>query len=566
MLIIYQGNIMIKKKSMRSILYIFLLFLLFLAGGCAGIANTADKEVTQSKEKPPLIPQPVSVEWTQGEFSFNDDTSIYTVPEFEGIAVMMAEKFQRINNAPLSINTFSTPRVSNAIIVIQDYQMQDYGKEAYQLTVTPERIFIRAAEKKGAFYAFQTLRQMLPHDIERQDPVNISWEIPGVQILDYPRFTWRGYMLDSARHFQTIDEIKRIIDLLALHKINRFHWHLIDDQGWRMDIPQYPKLTEISAFRPNANAFLNYIPSDSADNYGGYYTHEEIHELVKYASQRNITIIPEIEMPGHTLSSLMAYPELSCRGKEPGELGETWIYKDVYCAGNEDTFTFLEDVLDIVFELFPSPWIHVGGDEVPKDRWQECPKCQSRIEEEGLRDEEELQSYFMRRMEEYLSKNGRQLIGWDDIMEGGLSDSAIVQTYREPEFGINAANMGNQVIFSTHLFVYFDYNHEGTPITKTYSFEPVTEDIHPDKVDNILGIEACQWLGNVSRRYLENTGEIMPAQRIEYQTFPRLLAMSEVAWSPREARNWNNFQCRLRRYRTRLDRLGVNYYPVQQME
>jgi hexosaminidase len=405
------------------------------------------------------------------------------------------------------------------------------------------------------------LRQLLSAEIERDAPVaGVGWCVPCGKIEDRPRFAWRGYMLDSARFFQPVEFIKRTIDLLALHKLNRFHWHLVDDQGWRLEIRSHPELTRIGAFRPNANARLNYLPKDPGDRYGGYYTQDEVREIVAYARARHVTIIPEIEMPGHCLSALVTYPDLSCRGETPSELGDAWIYRDVYCAGSEATFAFLEDVLTEAIELFPSPWIHVGGDECPKDRWKECPKCQARIRAEGLKNEDELQSYFIRRVESFLNHQGRRLIGWDDILQGGLPPRATVQTYRDIEYGIEAANQGRDLIVSTHLYCYLDYDYQGMPVEKSYSFEPAFSDIATEQANHLLGIEGCQWLGNVSRLYLESTGKVMPVSRIEYQTYPRLLALAEVAWSPREARDWNDFRMRLNRYGERLDAMGVGYY------
>lgn len=545
---------------------ILLLHLLMLTACCLVACSSRTKPFPgeQSADSIPrtLIPQPVSVAWKPGVFVINADTILCSAPEFVAIANAMARQFRRATGFPLEVVSPGTANAANAIYLLMDRSLEAQGDEAYRIEVMPRQIRLSAPRRPGAFYACQTLRQLLPHAIEETRPSEaVAWNVPCVDIVDSPRFSWRGYMLDSARHFQTPDEIKRLMDLLALHKINRLHWHLIDDQGWRLPVPAYPELIRQAAFRPNANAFLNYRPKESPDNYGGYYSHEEIRALVAYAQERNITVVPEIEMPGHTLAALVAYPELSCRGTRPGELGETWIYKDVYCAGNDDTFVFLEAVLDVVLDLFPSSWIHVGGDEVPKDRWQECPKCRERIRKEGLRNEAELQGYFMRRIESYLQKHDRILIGWDDIMEGGLSPSAMMQTYREPRYGIEAAQRGNRVIFSTHLYVYFDYSHEATPVEKTYSFDPVTEDLAPETARNIVGIEGCQWLGNVSRRHLEATGEIMPARMIEHNSFPRLLALAEIAWSPKEARNWGDFRERLREYRHRLDLLEVHYYP-----
>jgi len=536
-------------------------FLWHLLTGCHVFQYKESTGITEDAGPRAIIPRPVSLEWKRGAFIFDADTVIFASPELIQTADFISNHLHRAAGFAITVLPLTSQKSSGSIMLVMDDLPDQFGDEAYRLSISPRRIIISARHNHGAFNAFQTLRQMLPDSIENREPSDADvWSVPCVEILDYPRFSWRGYMLDSARHYQTPDEIRRILDLLALHKINRFHWHLVDDQGWRLEIPEYPGLTSTAAFRPNANAFLNYRPSEVSDHYGGYYSRDDIRSLVSFAAERHITIVPEIEMPGHTLAVLMAHPELSCSGKTPSQTGETWIYKDVYCAGNDAVFVFLENVLDVVFELFPSPWIHVGGDEVPKDRWRECPRCRARIHSEGLRDETELQSYFMRRIEKYLHQHDRKLIGWDDIMEGGLSPSATIQTYREPRYGIEAANRGNNVIFSTHLYVYFDYSHEGTPVEKTYSFDPVTEEIQPDALGNILGIEACQWLGNVSRRHLENTGEIMPVKNIEYQSFPRLLALSEIAWSPRALRDWNDFRARLKIYKTRLDKLGVNYF------
>ncbi len=510
----------------------------------------------------PVIPRPAAMHEERGSFHLTGKTVILADRSVWSEAELLAQSLRPATTFPMPVEEIHSGGIVDCAIVLRlDSALEDGGDEGYTLLVSPDRIEIAASAPAGVFHGCQTLRQLLPHEIERDRPVSgVGWSVSCGKIEDCPRFAWRGYMLDSARFFQPVEYIKRTIDLMARHKLNRFHWHLVDDQGWRLEIRSHPELTKVGAFRPNANARLNYLSKDPADRYGGYYTQDEVREIVAYARARHVTIIPEIEMPGHCLSALVTYPKLSCRGETPAELGDAWIYRDVYCAGSEATFAFLEDVLIETIKLFPSPWIHVGGDECPKDRWKECPKCQARIRAEGLKDEDELQSYFIQRVESFLDVRGRRLIGWDDILQGGLPPRAAVQTYRDMEYGVEAANQGHDLIVSTHLYCYLDYDYQGTPVEKSYSFEPAFPEIASDRANRILGIEGCQWLGNVSRLYLESTDEVMPVSRIEYQTYPRLLALAEVAWSPREARDWNDFWTRLRKYGERLDAMGVGYY------
>ncbi len=509
----------------------------------------------------PVIPRPAAMKALEGAFTITSDTTIHADEHSWDVAVRFADALRRATGFVLLLQVHDPEQdTSNAITVSVDAEREELGDEGYTLRVTPKRIDIAARTRAGAFYACQTLRQLLPAEIEQSKPVSgVTWTLPCVEIEDAARFGWRGCMLDSARHFQNKEYIKRFIDLLALHKMNRLHWHLADDQGWRVEIESRPKLTEVAAFRPNANARLNYLPKEPSDRYGGFHTQEDLREIVAYAKDRHVTLVPEIEMPGHCLASLMAYPELSCTGT-PSELGDRWIYNDVYCPGNDETFAFIEDVLSEVVELFPSPWIHIGGDECPKDRWQACPKCQERIKKEGLKDEHELQSYFVRRVEAMLHEKGRRLIGWDEILEGGLAPRATVQSWRNMEHGQTAATQGHDVVMSPTSHCYLDYDYEKTPVQKTHSFEPIPPGLAADNVHHILGVECCMWLGNVSRRHLEKTGEILPTSGIEYQAFPRLIALAEVGWSPKDARDWHDFRERLRRHGERLDALNVGYY------
>ncbi len=376
-----------------------------------------------------------------------------------------------------------------------------------------------------------------------------SLSLPQIHIVDKPRFRWRGVHLDSSRHFFPKEWVKKLIDLAAYYKLNTFHWHLTDDQGWRLEVKKYPRLTEVGAWRRET--------MEDGEPYGGFYTQEDIKEVVDYARRRFITIVPEIEMPGHSLAALAAYPELSCTGG-PFKVGTEWgVMNDVFCAGSEETFTFLENVLAEVSELFPGEFIHIGGDEVPKLRWKNCVRCQARIKAEGLKDESELQSYFIKRVEAFLHSRGRRLIGWDEILEGGLAPRATVMSWRGVAGGIEAARSGHDVVMSPTSHCYFDY-YQGRveepkaiggflPIDKVYSFEPIPPGLKPEEAAHILGAQANLW-----------TEYIATPEHAEYMLFPRLWALAEVVWSLKE-KNWADFENRLRAHYDRLALRGVNY-------
>ncbi|HOF41200.1 MAG TPA: beta-N-acetylhexosaminidase [Candidatus Hydrogenedentes bacterium] len=506
----------------------------------------------------PLIPQPSQVQRADGHVQLTAETALVA----DGAPGESCD-FLRMLLAPAT--GFSFPAAASAegrpaIVLRIDSALEHLGSEGYRLDVAPAGITLAASTPTGLLYASQTLRQLLPAQIESSEPVpGVAWTVPCVQIEDTPRFGWRSCMLDSARHFQDKAFVKRFIDLLASYKMNRLHWHLADDQGWRVEIDARPRLAQVSARRPNANARLNYLPKEPSDNYGGCHSKDDLREIIAYAAARGIMIVPEIEMPGHCLAALMAYPELSCTG-QPEILGEQWIYPDVFCAGNDETFEFIEAVLAEVVELFPSPWIHIGGDECPKTRWKACPKCQARMKAEGLATEDELQSYFVRRAEAILEKHGRRLIGWDEILEGGLAPRATVQLWRSMDGGLAAANLGHDVVMSPTSHCYLDYNYETTPVSKTYSFEPLPAELEPAKIKHILGVECCMWLGQVSRRHLEATGEILPPSGIFYQVCPRMIALSEVGWSPQNTRDWADFAARLKAHGERLNLRDINYF------
>jgi hexosaminidase len=406
----------------------------------------------------------------------------------------------------------------------------------------------------GLFYGVQTLRQLIP----ARGPAGRR-AIPAVTVVDRPRFRYRGMHLDVARHVFPVRFIERYIDLLARYKLNVFHWHLTDDQGWRIEIRKYPRLTEVGAWRRETVREKNLEPYiGDGIPYGGFYTQAQVREIVSYARRRHVTVIPEIELPGHAQAALAAYPELACT-PGPFEVRTTWgVDEDVFCP-TERTFAFLEDVLTEVLALFPSPYIHIGGDEVPKIRWEESAEAQAVMRREGLKDEHELQSWFIRRIERFLTARGRRLIGWDEILEGGLAPQATVMSWRGTAGGVAAAQQGHDAVMTPGSHLYFDY-YQGdpafeplaigglTPLEKVYAYEPIPDTLTPAEAGHILGAQANVWT-----EYLKT-----PAQ-VEYMALPRMLALAEVVWSPREARDWAGFARRLSPELSRLDRLGVNY-------
>jgi hexosaminidase len=466
---------------------------------------------------------------------------------------------------PVAVNA-AGPFPAGGILIHVDSTMAASGREAYSLSVTSAQVCVRAATAAGVFYGIQTLLQLMPPEVydTLMRAANRPFEIPAVTINDAPRFPYRGMHLDVSRHFFPASFIKRYIDLLALHKFNVFHWHLTDDNGWRLEIQRYPGLTEIGAWRVDRMgvAWTERQPPQPGERatYGGFYTQEEVREIVAYAAQRQITVIPEIEMPGHTSEVLAAYPQLSCTGGpfyvQPGGY---WPNIDIFCAGNEEVFTFIEGVLDEVFRLFPAPYVHLGGDEANKTRWKECRKCQARIRAERLKDEQELQSYFMKRVERFVRSRGKTVIGWDEILEGGLPPEAVVMSWRGFEGGIEAARQGHDVIMTPTSHCYFDYVQANpkfepeptgslTTLREVYAFEPIPEELEADQRKHIMGAQ-----GNVWTEYIPTP------EKAEYMSVPRMCALAEVVWTPAPRRSWDDFRRRLTVHLERLDALRVNY-------
>lgn len=509
---------------------------------------------------PSVIPQPVQMVVGRGGFDLDADTRIVLSNPTNLEVQQLTESWARPIRATSGFNLLLVDTPDDApsnMITLRLSQDAPHPVEGYRLNVTSDAVTVEAKTPAGLFYGLQTLTQLLFGDHTS------GWSVPVVQIVDAPRFAYRGMHLDVGRHFFPVAFVKKYIDLLAMYKMNKFHWHLTEDQGWRIEIKKYPKLTEIGAYRQETVMGKNFERFDrpyvgDGKPHGGFYTQDEVREVVAYARARYIDVIPEIEMPGHATAALAAYPEFACTDG-PFDVPTTWgIFEDVFCP-KEETFQFLEDVLTEVIALFPSQYIHIGGDEVPKVRWQESEVAQEVISREGLANEDELQSYFIKRIESFLQAQGRRLIGWDEILEGGLAPDATVMSWRGMEGGIEAARQGHDVIMTPTSHCYFDYYQADpeqeplairglTPLEKVYSFEPVPEMLSAEDAEHILGAQ-----GNVWTEYMATT------DYVEYMVFPRMLALSEVVWSPPDLRNWEGFVQRLPDHLRHLDALGVNY-------
>ena len=450
-----------------------------------------------------------------------------------------------------------------------DPSLARLGEEGYRVSVTRTRITIRAFRPAGAFYAVQTLRQLLPVEIFREAPVaGVAWTVPSVEIEDIPRFPWRGAHLDVSRSFMPKEFVKKYIDLLALHKLNRFHWHLTDDQGWRIEIKKYPRLTSVGAWRRETLIGIQHAYADTTQwqydrrPHGGFYTQDDIREIVAYGQARFVTIIPEIEMPGHAQAAIAAYPELGNTGAQLEVLRRWGVNPNIFNP-EDATIHFLQDVLTEVLTLFPGRYIHIGGDEAVKDQWQASPRAQARIRELGLKDEHELQSWFIHQMDAFLTARGRSLVGWDEILEGGLAPNATVMSWRGMDGGIAAAQAGHDVVMTPTSHTYFDYYQSADtaaeppaiggllPLDTVYAFEPVPPALSPAEARHVLGAQGQVW-----------TEYIRHPKNVEYMAYPRLLAIAEVAWTPRERKDFADFRARLETHLVRLGILDVNYRPL----
>jgi len=498
-----------------------------------------------------IIPKPVSIQAGNGFFQLDTQTKLVAKNDSARKNLELFNDFLwNRYGIKLTITTVATGKY-----ILLDNTSDEKDGEAYQLTVTKDKIAIKGGNS-GSFYALQSVLQLIEQH-------NGSLMIPAVTIADKPEFGYRGVMIDVARHFFSMDELKKVVDVMAYYKFNKLHWHLTDDQGWRLEIKKYPKLTQVSAWRDSTiiGQYHDFKPFVyDAEKHGGYYTQEEARAFVQYAAERKITVIPEIEMPGHSTAVLAAYPELGCKDTTYRVPGYWGVYKSIY-APKEETFKFLEDVLTEVMDIFPSKYIHIGGDEVPKDDWKESAVAQKLIKKNKLKDEHELQSYFISRMEKFLNAHGRSIIGWDEILEGGLAPNATVMSWRGEKGGIAAAQLKHDVIMTPNTYLYIDYcqsqNAADEPLgiggfvslEKVYSYHPRPESLSAQEQQHILGVQANLW-----------TEYIGTNNKLEYMLFPRMLALSEIAWTAKEQQNYDDFSVKRLPVRLQeLEKWGVYY-------
>jgi hexosaminidase len=546
------------KKSKLNINYLSIIIGFVLLSACQ---TKSDKVYTEADIQ--IIPKVETLQLKSGVFNFNEATKFVVSNESQKPAAqLLINKFKSAAQLELSVSDQSTEK--NAVIFKVDTGLDS---EYYILDVAEKQITISASDNSGFLYAVQSLRQLLPTAIESKTFVpNVNWQVPNLKIQDGPRFKWRGLMLDLSRHFFDKNYLKETIDALSLLKMNVLHLHLVDDQGWRIEIKKYPKLTDIGAWRvdqegkPWNSRTLN--SPDEKGTYGGFLTQKELKEVVAYAELKGVEVIPEIEMPAHVSSAIAAYPELACFDN-PKQIavpsGALWPITDIYCAGKEHTFEFLEDVLTEVMTVFPSKYIHIGGDEATKTHWKACPYCQKRIKDEHLENVEELQSYFIKRIEKFINSKGKKLIGWDEILEGGLAPDATVMSWRGFKGGLEAAAQGHDVVMTPVSHSYFDY-YQGPPelepvaggsvttVSKVYQFDPVVESMTVEEAKHVLGGQANLWAEHVPTE-----------SHSQYMIFPRLTALAETVWSPKSLINWEDFSKRLPSAFERYEYLGINY-------
>jgi hexosaminidase len=515
---------------------------------------------------PAIIPLPQKMELHDGAFKLSAETHVYVDFASHATGKFLTEGLRPSTGYPLKISTkyFGGAAIPGGILLTTKNADTNLGPEGYELTVASNSIIIRAPAQAGLFYGVQTLFQLLPPEIYSTNLVgNVAWLIPCVQIEDWPRFQWRGFMLDVSRHFFNKSEVKTLLDAMAMHKMNVFHWHLTDDHGWRIEIKKYPKLTLVGAWRTgggfgfDSKTTTAYGPDG---RYGGFYTQDDIRDMVKYAAARHITIVPEIEMPGHATAALSAYPQFSCTGGPFEPSMTAGVFNGIYDPAKEETFQFLAGVLTEVVPLFPGRYIHIGGDEVPKETWKNSADCQALMKREGLKNEEELQSWFTRRIEKIVSAHGRTMIGWSEILQGGLAKNAVVMDWIGG--AKEAASAGHDVVMTPTAYCYFDFyqssNHLAEPkaaawggpltLNKMYAFDPMPTNMPPQLQSHILGAQGNLW-----------TEQIPNFKHAEYMTFPRICALAEVTWSARDARDWDDFMRRMQVQAQRLDVLNINY-------
>ena len=530
------------------------IFALFVALVVAGAVMAAECVI---------VPRPVSYEAQKGKLQLSSKSVIYVADKSLVRPATMFASYVAAEKGLQFAVVETLPKAKDVIALSVDKAL---AEEEYQLDVTKKGVIIKGGSEKAVFYGLQSLRQVVFHSTTKGSKVSVEC----MSVKDKPHFGYRGNMLDVCRHIFTVEQVKEYIDILAMHKINRFHWHLTEDQGWRIEIKKYPNLTKVGSMRKETivgRYNKKETPKYDGKPYGGYFTQEQVRDIVRYATERYIEVIPEIDMPGHMVAALASYPELGCT-KGPYEVRTRWgISKDVLCAGRESTFEFIEGVLDEVVALFPSKYIHIGGDECPKDRWKACPECQQRIAAEGLKDEHELQSYFMQRIEKYLAtKHGRSIIGWDEILEGGVSPTATVMAWRGAKRGIAAAKLGNQVVMTPTHYCYLDYAQTSNrkankepisgggngkrPLTmrKAYSFNPYDQ-LNEQEQKFIIGVQGNMW-----------TEYVATYDHLQRMILPRMAAIAEVGWSHGN-KDYDDFTRRMHLLRKLYDKCGYKYAP-----
>jgi hexosaminidase len=528
--------------------------------------DSVDRSTNPGQDFPQIIPMPRSVTHLNGHCKIDASTTIYypSTPSsgLAGSAMLLNKAISTlISDSLLMVQVDqSLQEPANGIILRLDEDIQN--PEGYRVEMDPDRIVLSARTPAGIYYAIQTFSQLLP--LNEGKPLR-KISLPCIEIEDYPEFPWRGMHLDVSRHFFPADSIKRFIDYLSMYKMNVFHWHLTDDQGWRIEIKEHPELTEIGAWREDTRdrdwSYDQFPVREDKPVYGGFYTQEEIRELVRYAGERQITIVPEIDVPGHSWAALLAYPHLSCSGKPYfHSASDPFSFTDPFCAGNPETYQLLEDVFSQVIDLFPSEYIHLGGDEAKKGPWEACEKCRKLMVAEGLKNAEQLQSYFIDRIGGFIISEGRRYIGWDEILEGGLPEQAAVMSWRGEEGGIEAARMGNPAVMVPSQILYFnrcqfDPVLEGSAgslvssLKDVYGYDPVPDELDEKERSAILGVQGCLWTENIQTWH-----------QVQDRLFPRLLALSEIAWNPAENRNFPEFKSRVVSQYRRLDIAGIHYF------
>ena len=516
-------------------------------------------------QTPSIIPRPVSAQYSEGFFTITPATPVIAQGKAAAEAQKLIDTLAPAMGFRLKLVTRSGPR-SRAIRFEFSDKLPKIGDEGYTIDVSTKAIIIRAAQPAGLFYAIQTLRQLLPVSAFSKTKVeDVTWNVPCVKITDCPRFKWRGLLVDPARHFIPKPALLRFIDAMSLHKLNSLQIHLTDDQGWRIEISKYPQLTKIGAFMDFTTMRSGGTREGADDQHpGGFYTQDDIRQLVRYSAERYITIVPEIEMPAHTGAAIVSYPNV---GLYPNRLSnippdKRWTANERILAPRPKTVAFMQDVLTEVMGLFPGRYIHIGGDEANKDHWKRSEEMKALILRFGLKDEAELHSWFIKQMDTFLTKHGRRLVGWDDILQGGLAPGAVVMSWRGEAGGISSANAGHDVVMAPTSHTYFDY-YQGpaekeplaiggyVPLQKVYQYEPIPKAIDADKAAHVLGLQAQLW------------GEYIPnPQHLEYMAYPRAAALAEVGWSPKSSKDYSHFLARLRRHVQRLRAMQINYRPL----